>query len=76
MAPCRHCGLEESPSSKRLPTTSTGWTCFIWEGLQQRTLAEMAALQTGQHVLDVGAGVGGPARRMAYKHGARLRVWN
>lgn len=36
-------------------------------------LAEMAAVQTGQHVLDVGAGVGGPARRMAYKHGAR--VW-
>jgi SAM-dependent methyltransferase len=35
-------------------------------------LAEMAALQTGQYVLDVGAGVGGPARRMAYKHGARL----
>jgi len=35
-------------------------------------LAEMAALQTGQRVLDVGAGVGGPARRMAYKHGARL----
>ena len=36
-------------------------------------LADMAGLQTGQHVLDVGAGVGGPARRMAYKHGAR--VW-
>jgi sarcosine/dimethylglycine N-methyltransferase len=36
-------------------------------------LAEMAALQTGQHVLDVGAGVGGPARRMAHKHGAS--VW-
>jgi SAM-dependent methyltransferase len=35
-------------------------------------LAEMAALQPGQHVLDVGAGVGGPARRMAHKHGARL----
>jgi 2-polyprenyl-3-methyl-5-hydroxy-6-metoxy-1,4-benzoquinol methylase len=35
-------------------------------------LAEMAGVQTGQHVLDVGAGVGGPARRMAYKHGARL----
>ena len=36
-------------------------------------LAEMAALQSGQHVLDVGAGVGGPARRMASRHGAR--VW-
>ena len=36
-------------------------------------LAEMAALQTGQRVLDVGAGVGGPARRMAYKH--RASVW-
>jgi Methylase involved in ubiquinone/menaquinone biosynthesis len=35
-------------------------------------LAEMAGVQRGQHVLDVGAGVGGPARRMAYKHGARL----
>ena len=36
-------------------------------------LSEMAALRTGQHVLDVGAGVGGPARRMAYKHG--VTVW-
>ena len=36
-------------------------------------LAEMAALRPGHHVLDVGAGVGGPARRMAHKYGAR--VW-
>jgi SAM-dependent methyltransferase len=36
-------------------------------------LAEMATLQAGQHVLDVGAGVGGPARRLAHKHGAK--VW-
>ena len=35
-------------------------------------LADMAGLQTGQHVLDVGAGVGGPARRMAQGSG----VWN
>lgn len=37
------------------------------------TLAEMAALRPGQQVLDVGAGVGGPARRMARKYGAK--VW-
>jgi SAM-dependent methyltransferase len=36
-------------------------------------LAEMAALRPGQQVLDVGAGVGGPARRMARKNGAK--VW-
>lgn len=36
-------------------------------------LARMAGLQAGRRVLDVGAGVGGPARRMAYKHGAK--VW-
>lgn len=36
-------------------------------------LAEMAHLRRGQRVLDVGAGVGGPARRMARKYGAR--VW-
>jgi ubiquinone/menaquinone biosynthesis C-methylase UbiE len=36
-------------------------------------LAEMAHLQPGQQVLDVGAGVGGPARRMAHKYGAH--VW-
>ena len=36
-------------------------------------LAEMAHLRPGQRVLDVGAGVGGPARRMARKYGAR--VW-
>ena len=36
-------------------------------------LAEMAHLHAGQQMLDVGAGVGGPARRMAHKYGAR--VW-
>jgi ubiquinone/menaquinone biosynthesis C-methylase UbiE len=36
-------------------------------------LAEMAHLRPGQRVLEVGAGVGGPARRLAYKYGAR--VW-
>ena len=36
-------------------------------------LAEMAHLRPGQRVLEVGAGVGGPARRMARKYGAR--VW-
>src|SRR5512134_2456762 len=36
-------------------------------------LAVMAGLQPGQTVLDVGAGVGGPARRMARKYGAH--VW-
>jgi ubiquinone/menaquinone biosynthesis C-methylase UbiE len=36
-------------------------------------LAEMATLSPGQRVLDVGAGVGGPARRLARKYGAR--VW-
>lgn len=36
-------------------------------------LVEMAALRPGQQVLDVGAGVGGPARRMARRYGAR--VW-
>ncbi len=36
-------------------------------------LAEMARLRHGQRVLDVGAGVGGPARRLAHKYGAR--VW-
>jgi ubiquinone/menaquinone biosynthesis C-methylase UbiE len=36
-------------------------------------LAEMADLRPGQRVLDVGAGVGGPARRMARKYGGR--VW-
>jgi ubiquinone/menaquinone biosynthesis C-methylase UbiE len=36
-------------------------------------LAEMAHLRPGQRVVDVGAGVGGPARRMAHQYGAR--VW-
>ncbi|MBP1777566.1 MAG: SAM-dependent methyltransferase [candidate division NC10 bacterium] len=35
-------------------------------------LAEMARLRPGQRVLDVGAGVGGPARRLAHKYGARV----
>ncbi len=37
------------------------------------TLASMAGIATGHRVLDVGSGVGGPARRMANKHGAE--VW-
>jgi len=37
------------------------------------TLADMAGIRPGQQVLDVGAGVGGPARRIAHKYGAR--VW-
>jgi sarcosine/dimethylglycine N-methyltransferase len=36
-------------------------------------LAESAGISPGQQVLDIGAGVGGPARRMARKFGAR--VW-
>jgi MPBQ/MSBQ methyltransferase len=36
-------------------------------------LAEMAHIRPGLQVLDVGAGVGGPARRMARNYGAR--VW-
>jgi ubiquinone/menaquinone biosynthesis C-methylase UbiE len=36
-------------------------------------LADMAQLVPGQTVLDVGAGVGGPARRMASTYG--VRVW-
>lgn len=36
-------------------------------------LVEMANIRPGLQVLDVGAGVGGPARRMARKYGAR--VW-
>lgn len=37
------------------------------------TLADMAGIRPGQQVLDVGAGVGGPARRIANKYGAK--VW-
>ena len=35
-------------------------------------LAAMAGIQAGQRVLDVGSGVGGPARRLASKYGAEL----
>jgi 2-polyprenyl-3-methyl-5-hydroxy-6-metoxy-1,4-benzoquinol methylase len=37
------------------------------------TLADMAGIRPGRQVLDVGSGVGGPARRMAHQYGAR--VW-
>ena len=37
------------------------------------TLAELARVRAGHHVLDVGAGVGGPARRIARKYGARVK---
>lgn len=39
-------------------------------------LAQMAALQTGQCVLDVGARVGGPARRMAPSMAHGFGGWN
>ena len=35
-------------------------------------LADMASVRAGDRVLDVGSGVGGPARRMANKYGADL----
>ena len=35
-------------------------------------LAEMANVQAGHRVLDVGSGVGGPARRIVSKYGAEL----
>jgi cyclopropane fatty-acyl-phospholipid synthase-like methyltransferase len=35
-------------------------------------LAAMAGVGPGQQVLDVGAGVGGPARRLAHKYGAHV----
>jgi SAM-dependent methyltransferase len=37
-------------------------------------LAAMAGVCPGQQVLDVGAGVGGPARRLAQKYGARVQA--
>ena len=37
------------------------------------TLAELARVRAGHHVLDVGAGVGGPARRIARKYGAHVK---
>jgi len=36
-------------------------------------LAEIAGIAAGQKVLDVGSGVGGPARRITAKYGAQ--VW-
>lgn len=33
-------------------------------------VADEAGIKSGQHVLDVGCGLGGPARRFAYRHGA------
>jgi ubiquinone/menaquinone biosynthesis C-methylase UbiE len=37
-------------------------------------LAAMAGVHSGQQVLDVGAGVGGPARRLADKYGAQVQA--
>src|SRR5882672_1083740 len=35
-------------------------------------LAKGAGISTGQHVLDVGSGMGGPARWLAHKFGCRV----
>ena len=37
-----------------------------------RSLAELAALAPGTHVLDIGSGVGGPARTLAAEFGCRV----
>ena len=39
-----------------------------------RELANLAAIKPGEAVLDVGCGVGGPARVLAAEHGARVRA--
>jgi MPBQ/MSBQ methyltransferase len=39
-----------------------------------RELARLAAIKPGETVLDVGCGVGGPARLLAAEHGARVRA--
>jgi MPBQ/MSBQ methyltransferase len=39
-----------------------------------RELARLAAIKPGELVLDVGCGVGGPARLLAAEHGARVRA--
>jgi SAM-dependent methyltransferase len=39
-----------------------------------RDLANLAAIRPGETVLDVGCGVGGPARVLAAEHGARVRA--
>src|SRR4029077_6122861 len=39
-----------------------------------RELARLAAIKPGESVLDVGCGVGGPARLLAAEHGARVRA--
>src|SRR6266404_1856917 len=39
-----------------------------------RELANLAAIRPGETVLDVGCGVGGPARVLAAEHGARVRA--
>ncbi|HLT02918.1 MAG TPA: class I SAM-dependent methyltransferase, partial [Geminicoccaceae bacterium] len=35
-------------------------------------LADALGLGAGQHVLDVGSGIGGPSRYVAHAHGARV----
>ena len=39
-----------------------------------RDLSRLAAIKLGEAVLDVGCGVGGPARVLAAEHGARVRA--
>lgn len=35
-------------------------------------LGELTELQSGQHLLDIGCGIGGPARQAAHDHGVRV----
>lgn len=35
-------------------------------------MARLAGLRTGMHVLDVGSGLGGPARTLAVEYGCRV----
>lgn len=41
-----------------------------WEGT--RELAHLAGLRAGMHVLDIGSGLGGPARTLAAEYGCQV----